>query len=146
MFFNIQNELVFTATINNALIPYLDGDTLVSSSMTLTAGVTQTSPTSSTTIDRTLLYWRMCHLGADHLEQLIKENLTEDLKINSESMLLHICEPCVEGKLHRASFPHTADCATKVLDQIFTNVHGPMQVRGHQSNCQWWGTFVNDAT
>ena len=76
--------------------------------------------------------------------QLIKDIMTEDLKVSPDSSLLHICELCLEGKQHHAPFPHTTDEATKVLGQIYSNVHGPMKEGAHQTNCQWWGTFIDD--
>lgn len=75
----------------------------------------------------------MCHLGADRLEQL-------------DSPLPCICKPCLQGKQHQAPFPHVADRAHETLGRIFSDVHSPMQVGGHQSNRRWWVTFVDDST
>lgn len=88
----------------------------------------------------------MCHLGASRLEQLIKEELTSDLIVLPNSMLLHVCEPCLQGKQHRAPFPHAADRSSETLGRIFSDVHGPMRVGGHRSNRKWWVTFTDDST
>lgn len=145
VFFSTKDELIFSATINNALTAYLDGETLVSSPA-YTANASSIGPTSPSGVDRSLLHRRMCHIGADRLEQLIREELTSDLILSSDSKLSHICEPCIQGKQHRAPFPHTADKATEVLGRVFSDVHGPMQTGGHQSNRKWWITFTDDST
>ena len=93
----VHDKLMFSATIDKTLMSYLDGETLILSP-THAANAVSVSPTSSSRTDRSLLHQRLCHLGADQLEQLIKD------------------------------------------------VHGPMQVGGHQMNCLWWGTFVDNST
>ncbi|KAG5727436.1 hypothetical protein E4T56_gene11919 [Termitomyces sp. T112] len=144
VFFNIQDKPIFSATIDKTLTSYLDGHTLISSP-SHAAKVVSTGPTSSSVIERNLLHRRMCHLGARRLEQLITENLTEDLKVKMGSSLPDVCEPCLQGKQHRAPFPHLADHVTEVLGRVFSDVHGPMPVGGHQTNDKWWCTFINDA-
>lgn len=84
VFFNVQDEPIFSATID--IMSYLDGHTLVSSPLH-SAKVADIGPTSSAMIEKELLHQRMCHIGVKRLERLITENLTEDLKSKPGSLL-----------------------------------------------------------
>lgn len=143
--FNIDNETVMMATIDQSLTSYLDGDTMVPALPGIN-GTAHAAFVTSTHIDKHLLHRRMCHLGSDRLDTLIKHNLSEDLITVSGNSMPNICKPCLEGKQHRASFPHTADRATEVLGRVFSDVHGPMQRGAHETNRRWWATFVDDCT
>lgn len=134
-----------TATIDQSLMLYLDGDTIIPTLPGIN-GTAHTTFITSVYIDKHLLHRRMCHFGSDCLDTLIKSNLSEDLVTVSGSSMPNICKPCLEGKQHWAPFSHTANRATEVLGCVFSDVHGPMQHGTHETNQRWWVTFVNDCT
>jgi len=87
----------------------------------------------------------MCHLGGDHIEQLIREKLSADLKLTSSAPMSDLCKSCVSGKQHRHPFPKSAEHAPGVLDRIFSDVHGPMPVQSCNGQL-YWATFIDDAS
>ena len=48
----------------------------------------------------------------------------EDLQIKPGTSLKEVCEPCLQGKQHRAVFPHTANRSSELLGRVFSDVHG----------------------
>ena len=68
------------------------------------------------------------------------------LMISKLSQIPRTCEPCLQGKQHQASFPHITEHSTEVLGRIFSDVHGPMETGGHQTDWRLWGIFVSDCT
>lgn len=80
------------------------------------------------------------------MEQLIKKDLTHDLRLSSDSPLPCVCEPCLQEKQHQASFLCMADKAQEVFERVFSDIYRLMQVGRHQSNYKWWISFVDDST
>jgi len=138
VFFNDANcTLLFTATVDSTTTAYLDGTTVC-------VPQPECSALKAMVVDKSLIHRRMCHLGHDHIDQLVHEDLMEDLTLTSTSPMAELCEPCISGKQHHAPFPKTAERATGLLDHIFSNVHGPMPVAGHGTGRKYWVTFIDD--
>ena len=58
------------------------------------------------------------HLGAKSLKNLASENLVEGFNFNAKKYL-EFCDACVQGKLHRCSFPSSgAKRASKPLGLV----------------------------
>jgi hypothetical protein len=62
-------------------------------------------------MSRALWHRRLCHIGADRLEQAIKGKVATGLVIESDAPAPTHCEPCIRGKHHRNLFPQRASMA-----------------------------------
>ena len=127
--------------IDATMTAYLDGQVLSKCHK----NIASTTASKASILDQDLIHHRMCHLGGDHVEQLIHEKLSADLKLTSSTPMSDLCESCVSGKQHRHPFPKSAEHAPGVLDHIFSDVYGPMPVRSH-NGCLYWATFIDDAS
>ena len=56
-----------------------------------------------------------------------------------------ICEPCLSGKMNANPFPSSTTCATKPLELIHTDLHGPFRTQ-IMSGYRYWITFIDDCT
>jgi hypothetical protein len=75
-------------------------------------------------MSRALWHRRLCHTGADRLEQAIKGKVATGLIIKSGAPVPTHCEPCIRGKHHRDPFPQRAShCATSFLERIHSDLH-----------------------
>jgi hypothetical protein len=138
VFFNDANRtLLFTATVDSTTTAYLDETTIC-------VPQPECSALKAMVVNKSLIHRRMCHLGRDYVDQLVREDLVEDLTLTSTSPMAELCEPCISGKQHCAPFPKTAERATGLLDCIFSDVHGPMPVAGHGTGRKYWVTFIDD--
>src|ERR1700742_2036699 len=133
-FNNSERNLLFTATINDYNVAYLNGMTL---DITESASLASTLP-----LDLTLWHRRLCHHNLEDINQLVKNSLAEGLVIDSKAKPDPICEPCLAGKMHANPFPSTEHRATKVLELIHSDVHdvGVSSISGYR----YWITFIDD--
>ena len=68
-----------------------------------------------------LWHRRFRHLGISGLRTLVRDSLVEGLDFDC-SKELEICEPCIDGKQHRAQFPLRTRKARNPLDLVYSNV------------------------
>ena len=106
MSFTQNHTTLFTATANAQLTAFLDGHVVCKPASSANH---VSALRASTVIDHPLLHQQFCHLGTDRLEQLIRQNMTTDLKISSTTPLPAVCKPCISGKQHQHKFPKSAD-------------------------------------
>ena len=105
------------ATVCDSNIAILDG----------TVQVQQIASVSQALVDRSLLHRRLGHISKDRLEQLLKDKLVVNLKLDSDAPMSGLCEACILGKQHRSPFPQQAENRlSKPLDLISSDVHGPL--------------------
>ena len=74
---------------------------------------------------------------------MTKGSLVDGLKLDSDSPPDVICEPCLAGKLNAAPFPLSTHRASKPLELVHSDVHGPLPVRT-PSGMHYWVTFIDD--
>ena len=69
------------------------------------------------------------HLGAQILKKLASENLVEGFNFNAKKDL-EFCDACIQGKLHRCSFPSSgATKASKPLGLVHSDVCGKINTK-----------------
>ena len=138
MSFRKGEEILFTATASNKLA-YLDGHTQTNPQSCNTALIA-----ASKSLDLELWHRRLGHLGIDGVKRLITKDLVTGMELTSDTPFPKICEPCIHGKQHRDPFPHkTSSRATKVLQLVHSDVHGPLKVQTAQGY-RYWITFIDD--
>ena len=79
MSFTQNHTTLFMATANAQLTAFLDGHVVCKPASSANH---DSALRASTVIDHPLLHQQFCHLGTDRLEQLIRQNMTTDLKIS----------------------------------------------------------------
>jgi len=135
MMFVQDNVLCFVASVNNQTSAILDGTTIP---------IIKSAYLSSTcSMDATLWHRRLAHLNLDSVKLLIKDKLVEGLILESNKIPNAICEPCLAGKQHCKLFPISQTRASKPLELIHTDLHGPMPVQTH-SGYRYWALFIDD--
>jgi transposase InsO family protein len=90
-----------------------------------------------------LWHRRLCHIGADRLEQAIKGKVATGLVVESDAPALLHCEPCIRSKHHRDPFPQRASHrATSFLERIHSDLHQLPVL----TSCgfRYWLLFIND--
>jgi hypothetical protein len=89
------------------------------------------------TLSRALWHRRLCHIGADVLEQAIKGKVATGLVVESDTPAPSHCKPCICGKHHRDPFPKRASHrATSFLECIHSNLH-QLPVLTSTGFCYW---------
>ena len=89
-----QGQTVICATVLNNNVATLDGNVQIQAAM-------------SATVDRALLHRRFCHISKDRLEQVIREKLSTNLKLTSDTPCPDLCKTCIMGKQHSRSLTET---------------------------------------
>ena len=88
---------------------------------------------------------RYGHLSEQSLKKLAVDDMVTGLSFNP-SKTLRFCEGCVEGKLHRNSFPRHSETRHKeVLGRIHSDVCGKMSNKS-LSGAEYLLTFIDDKT
>ena len=89
-----------------------------------------------------LWHYRLGHLNMAYVEQLIKGDLVSGMK--SKSSEFNRCEPCILGKMKRASFPKKSESSTtQPLELVHTDVCGPLEVPSHGGS-RYFLSFTDD--
>lgn len=120
--------LQFTATVGDMRVPVLDGKFALSTHENALAATSSSAP---------LAVWHN-RLGHRSYDALAKLNLPL-----SDRIVPRTCIPCINGKLTRAPSTQLARRATRPLERIFSDVHGPMRVQGRHQE-RYWVTFQDD--
>jgi hypothetical protein len=99
------------------------------------------SLSSATTLplDWDLWHHRLCHHHLTGIRKLHSGNLESGFRLESEASPDPVCEACKAGKMHAPSTSR----ASKLLQLVHSDVHGPVKVPTHQGYHNWV-TFIND--
>jgi transposase InsO family protein len=133
-----DNQVWFTATINDSSVGYLDGDTIVVDS------IEHAQLSSTLPLDLTLWHKRLGHHHYNGIQRLIKDQLVVGLKLDSQAAPDPICEPCLAGKMHANPFPPSKHRAKEPLELVHCDLHDT-GVRS-RSGYRYWQVFVDDCT
>ena len=134
MSFSRDKETLFTATVTENNVGYLNGTTIVSDE--------HAHSTSTLPADLSLWHRRLSHHHYDGIKRLMNYDLVNGLKLDSLAKPDPICEPCLAGKMHANPFPSSDTRATELLELIHTDVH---QVGATSpSGFKYWITFIDD--
>jgi hypothetical protein len=131
-----QNVVIFTATITSNNVPYLDGETEVTASAA-------TSISDDPAVPITVWHARFAHRHFALLDKMKTSGAILDFRVQKESTRDPVCEPCIEGKFHRAPHTEPAERATIPLGRIVTDVHGPLDL-GSRTGSLYWITFIDE--
>ena len=134
MEFSRSGSVLFTATIDNNNVGYLNGTTLSSSE--------QVHVSSTLPLDLALWHKRLCHHNYGDIKTLLKDNLVEGMVIDSAAKPDPVCEPCLAGKMHGNPFLSSDTRATDLLGLVHSDLHHV----GTPSNggFMYWITFIDD--
>jgi transposase InsO family protein len=132
-----EGTLLFTAQINENNAAFLDGSTDEDSH---TANFVSTLP-----VDISLWHRRLAHHDYNSVKQMITRRLVTGIDIQSKQPPDLICEPCLSGKMNAHPFPSSTTRATKPLELIHSDLHGPFRTRTI-SGYRYWITFIDDYT
>ena len=137
MHFWLNRQEMFCATINSNNSAHLDGCTaLISES----AHLTNTLP-----LDLTLWHCRFAHHNYADVKKMINKKLVVGLDLNSAVKPDPVCEPCLAGKMRSNPFPPSSSHASKPLELIHSDIHGPLPVCAIV-DYRYWITFIDDCT
>ena len=78
------------------------------------------------------------------ITKMHKEDLVTGLTISSSEKPDIVCEPCLAGKMHSNPFPSSPSRATKPLELVHMDLHGPLPFT--REEYQYWLTFIDDAS
>ena len=87
------------------------------------------------------LHRRLGHPSYDNVERMVDDDLVEGVELADRTRPSH-CDPCLVGKLPRASFPSSTSRATAPLEVVVSDVH-EMPVRS-LAGYKYFVTFVDD--
>ena len=96
MAFSRNGTVLFTATIDNNNVGYLNGSTLDSSE--------QVNVSSTLPLDLTLWHKWLCHHNHGDIKALLRDKLVDGMVIDSAAKPDPICEPCLAEKMHATPF------------------------------------------
>ena len=101
------------------------------------------SSISSPIMDLTLWHRRLCHHHFAGIKKLLSGNLVKGLKLDSRADPDLVCEACKAGKMHANPFPISHSRASRPLQLVHSDVHGPVKISTHQG-FHYWITFIDD--
>lgn len=103
----------------------------------------ETAAAASASLAVSIDVWhnRFAHRSYHMLEKLRKSNSVEGYDVTPESPAGGKCVSCIEGKLTRAPHTQTATRATRPLERVFTDVHGP--ILRSREGFEYWLVFVD---
>jgi hypothetical protein len=129
-----NGSVLFTATINENNVGYLNGHTIDGNEYVHFA--------STLPLDLSLWHKRLGHHNYDGIRLMMKDNLVDGLVLDSREKPDPICEPCLAGKMHANPFPSSNSRATELLELVHSDVYY-VGATSHGGYC-YWSTFIDD--
>ena len=137
MHFIRDNKVAFQAKTGASNSAFLVGETIPVEEFA--------SLSSATTLplDWDLWHRHLCHHHLAGIRKLQSGNLVTGFKLDSQADPDPVCEACKAGKMHADPFPPSSSRASKPLQLVHSDVHGPVKVSTHQGY-RYWVTFIDD--
>ena len=132
-----DGKTVFQARTISSNAAYLVGDTIPVEEFA------SLSSTATLPMDLTLLHRRLCHHHLAGIRRLLSVNLVTGLMLDSKAGPDPVCEACKAGKMHADPFPTSSTRASRPLQLVHSDVHGPVKVPTHQGY-RYWVSFIDD--
>lgn len=88
-----------------------------------------------------LRHKRLAHMSNKGLQILARKSLVPFIKGTS----LNLCDYCILGKQHRVSFQKSSNRISNILDFVYSDVHGPIDVESLGDN-KYFLTFIENAS
>jgi len=127
---------VFQAKVSTSNAAYLVGDTIPVDEFA------SLSSTATLSMDLTLPHCHLCHHHLAGIRKLLSGNLVTGLKLDSKAEPDLVCKACKAGKMHADPFPSSSTRASRHLQLVHSDVHGPVKVSTHQSY-RYWVSFID---
>ena len=132
-----DNKIQFQAQVTASNSAFLLGETIPVQQF---ASLSSTSPH---TLDVALWHCRLCHHHLAGVKKLLSGNLVMGFQLDSQANPDLVCEACKAGKMHANPFPISQSRASRPLQLIHSNMHGPVKVSTSQGY-RFWITFIDD--
>lgn len=134
MEFHRQGSLLFTASVTDNGIGYLNGSTV---DIFENVHLASTLP-----LDLILWHRRLAHHNYAGIKRMINHNLVDGLTLVSKTPPDPICEPCLAGKMHANPFPSSEYRASQPLELVHSDLHQlkDTSIKGFK----YWITFIDD--
>ena len=72
-----------------------------------------------------LWHMRLGYINLNRINRLVKEGILGDLVLQP----MEVCESCLEGKMTKRPFPTKDNRTTALLELVYTDVCGPINIR-----------------
>jgi len=132
-----DGQTVFQAKTSSSNATYLVGNTIPVEELA------SLSSTATLPMDLTLLHRRLCHHHLAGIRKLLLDNLVTGLKLDSKAEPNLVCEACKAGNMHADPFPTSSTRASRPLQLVHSDVHGPVKVSTNQGY-RFWVSFIDD--
>jgi len=101
--------------------------------------------TTSSPLPMDLCLWhrRLCHHHLAGVKKLLSGNLVTGFRLDSQADPDPVCEACKAGKMHANPFTISHSRASRPLQLVHSDVHGPIKVPTHQGY-RYWVSFIDD--
>jgi hypothetical protein len=110
-----NGRMLFTATINEQNIGYLDSQTVNK--------MESVHMTSTLPLDLSLWHRRLGHHNYNGIKKLVNKKMVQGLILEQKGNPDPICEPCLAGKLHANPLPLSNNYTNEPLELVHTDVH-----------------------
>ena len=70
---------------------------------------------------------RLGYININRINRLVKDRILYNLVLEP----MPICESCIEGKMAKRPFPPKGNKSNDLLELVYTNVYGPINIRSH---------------
>jgi transposase InsO family protein len=101
------------------------------------------SSTITLPLDLDLWHRRLCHHHLAGVKKLLSGNLVTGFRLDAQADPDPVCEACKAGKMHADPFPTSHSRATRPLQLVHSDVHGPVKVSTNQGY-RFWVSFIDD--
>jgi transposase InsO family protein len=142
MTFLRSNHVAFTATITDTNVAFADRTAVCNTPQTETAATVETAGVA-VSLER--WHHRLGHSGYARIKGLAKSGIVKDFEVSNASIPTVPCEDCIMGKMTRAPHTKVAERATEPLGRVFSDVKGPMSVKGRRGE-EYWVVFEDQFT
>ena len=82
---------------------------------------------------------RLGNINLNRINRLVKYGIIDNLVLEP----MPVCESCIEGKMTKRPLPPKGNRSSKLLDLVYINVCGPINIRAH-GGYEYFITFTND--
>ena len=132
-----DNKIHFQAQVTASNSAFLHGETIPVQQLA------SLSSSTAQTLDLSLWHRRLCHHHFAGIKKLLSGNLVTGFSLDSRADPDLVCEACKAGKMHANPFPVSHTRASRPLQLIHSDVHGPLKVSTNLGY-RYWITFIDD--
>ena len=130
-----DSKILFQAHVSPSNSAFLLGATIP------VQQITSLLSSSPLPLDLSLWHCRLCHHHLAGVKKLLSGNLMMGFRLDSQADPDPVCEACKAGKMHANPFPILHSRASKPLQLVHSDVHGPVKVSTHQGY-HYWVSFI----